>query len=131
MTLQQFLHAVAASSGRTPPRIRLPYAVALLAGHTENLVSSVTGREPRIPLEGVRMSRHKMFVDCSRASRELGFQPTAVEDAIDRAVRWYIENGYTRRPSGRSAAAGEGADGPRRPAGFAATGTDGRAEVDS
>jgi dihydroflavonol-4-reductase len=130
MTLQQFLRVVAASSGRTAPRIRLPYTVALLAGHAENLVSSVTGREPRIPLEGVRMSKHKMFVDCSRASRELGFRPTAVEDAIDRAVGWYLENGYAR-PSGQSLPAGKGASSSKRPTGFAATGTDGRAKVDS
>src|SRR5260370_20169722 len=45
------------------------------------------------------MARHKMFVDCSRAARELGFRPTGVEAAIERAVRWYVENGYVTKHS--------------------------------
>jgi dihydroflavonol-4-reductase len=94
IALKEFLAIVAAATDRTAPRIRLPYIVALAAGHLENLWSSVAGREPRIPLEGVRMARHKMFVDASRATRELGFRPAGIEEAVGRAVRWYIENGY-------------------------------------
>ena len=96
MTLKQMLDAIAAAVGQPAPRIRLPYLAALAAGHAENLFCSITGREPRIPLEGVRMARHKMFVDCSLATRELGLHPTSVEAALQRAARWYIENGYVR-----------------------------------
>jgi len=35
-----------------------------------------------------------MFVDCSRAQRELGFKPGPVSAALERAVRWYESNGY-------------------------------------
>jgi len=94
MTLKDFLVLVARKAGRAAPRMRLPYAVALAAGYTEHFFCSITGREPRIPLEGVRMAKHKMFVDASRAVRELGFRPTGVEAAIERAVHWYISNGY-------------------------------------
>jgi len=102
VTLKEFLDVVAAVTGRHAPRVRLPYAVALAAGYAENLLSSVIGREPRIPLEGVRMAKHKMFVDCSRAARELGFKPASIEGAIDRAVRWYVDNGYVVRSRLRS-----------------------------
>ena len=94
IALKDFLAIIAAATGRTAPRIRLPYAVALAAGHLESFFSSATGREPRIPLEGVRMARHKMYVDPSRAMRELGFRPGGIEAAIGRAVQWYIQNGY-------------------------------------
>lgn len=94
MTLKEILDALAAATHQRKPRVRLPYAFAWLAGNMENLFCSVTGRQPRIPLEGVRMARHKMFVDCSFATRELGFRATSVEAALDRAAHWYIENGY-------------------------------------
>ncbi len=94
VTLKDFLGLVAAASDRRAPRLRIPHAVALAAGYAENLLAYVTRREPRIPLEGVRMARHKMFVDCSRATRELSFQPAGVEAAVSRAVRWYADNGY-------------------------------------
>src|SRR5881396_2499337 len=94
MTLKEVLDGVAAATGQAAPRLRLPYAAALAAGYVENFICSIAGREPRIPLEGVRMARHKMFVDASRAVRELGFRPTGVEAAVGRAVDWYIDNGY-------------------------------------
>ncbi len=94
MTLKEILDALSRATGRHTPRIRLPHAVAMAAGYVENAFSRALGREPLIPLEGVRMARHKMFVDGSKAVRELGYQPGPVEAALERAVRWYEENGY-------------------------------------
>lgn len=94
LTLKEILEVLARITGRPAPRLRLPYVVALAAGYADHLVSRVLGREPQIPLEGVRMARHKMFVDCSRAARELCFTAGPVEQALERAVRWYEENGY-------------------------------------
>ncbi len=100
LTLKQILDALAVITGRRAPRLRLPHAVALAAGYVDQVASFMLRREPRIPLEGVRMSRHKMFVDGSKAERELGFVPGPIEPALERAVRWYEEHGYvaTRRP---------------------------------
>lgn len=94
MTLKQILDVLARIAGRPAPRFRLPLSVAYMAGLADSLVSRVARRAPRIPLEGVRMARHKMFVDCSRAVRELGFQPGSVEAALERAVAWYQQRGY-------------------------------------
>ena len=96
MTLKDILGVLARATGRSAPRVRLPHAVALAAGYADHLVSRVLGREPQIPLEGVRMARHKMWVDCAKAARDLGFQPGSVEAALERAVRWYEANGYVR-----------------------------------
>src|SRR2546428_2082887 len=102
LTLEEVPGLEAAKDGCAAPRMRLPYAVALAAGYTENFICSMIGREPRIPLEGVRMAKHKMFVDGSRAIRELGFRPTGIEAAIGRAVDWHMENGYVVRSRLRS-----------------------------
>ena len=104
MTLKQILDSLATATHRRAPRVKMPYAVALMAGYAENMFCSITGREPRIPLEGVRMSRHKMFVDCSLATRELGFTSGSVDAALERAARWYIDNGYVA-PGGKHQAA--------------------------
>ena len=41
----------------------------------ENLWSiNVAQREPDVPLESVKMSRHKMWFDASKAVRELGLR---------------------------------------------------------
>lgn len=94
MTLKEILDALAAITGRSAPRVRLPHAVALAAGYADEWVARLSGREPRIPVEGVKMSRHRMFVASDKAARELGYHHGPVEKALERAVRWYESNGY-------------------------------------
>lgn len=96
LLLKEILDILARITGLPSPRVRLPHALALAAGHADQVIARVMNRPPRIPLEGVRMARHKMFVDCSRAQHELGFTPGSVEAALERAVTWYQKNLYTR-----------------------------------
>src|SRR5580658_9814047 len=100
MTLKQILDALSAITGRPAPRVRLPHAVALAAGYADQLFSRLTGRRPQIPVEGVKMSRHRMFVESDKAARELGYNPGSVEAALERAVRWYEEHGYIANRAG-------------------------------
>jgi dihydroflavonol-4-reductase len=94
MTLKTVLDILARISGRSAPRVRMPHAVALAAGYVDAGLSRLLGREPQIPLDGVRMARHKMFVNTEKARRELGFAPGPVAAALERAVRWYTGHGY-------------------------------------
>ncbi len=75
MTLKQILDALAQITGRPAPRVKMPHAVALAAGYADQWISRLTGREPQIPVEGVKMSRHRMFVESDKAERELGYKP--------------------------------------------------------
>jgi dihydroflavonol-4-reductase len=102
LTLKQVLDMLARISGRRAPRVRLPHAVALAAGYADTVVSRLLGREPQIPLDGVRMARHRMFVSTEKARRELQFTPGPVAAALERAVQWYGANGFViqnRRPA--------------------------------
>lgn len=101
MTLKEILDALAKITGRPAPRVRLPHFVALAAAHVDQWVSRARGREPRIPVEGVKISRHSMFVDGSKATRELGYRPGPVEAALEQAVDWYQANGYVKAPNRR------------------------------
>jgi dihydroflavonol-4-reductase len=96
MTLKQILDALAKIAKRSAPRVKIPHAVALAAGYADEWFSRLVGREPQIPVEGVKMSRHKMFVASDKAERELGYRPTSVDAALERAVRWYEQHGYIR-----------------------------------
>jgi len=94
LTLKEVLDILAGISGRRAPQWKVPHALAYAAGCVDTAVSRLLGREPQIPLEGVRMARHKMFVDASKAGRELGFTHGPIEAALERAVGWYEANGY-------------------------------------
>jgi dihydroflavonol-4-reductase len=94
LTLKEMLDMLAVISGLRSPRWKFPHALAYVAACVDTVVSGALGREPQIPLEGVRMARHKMFVDATKAARELGFSHGPIEGALERAVRWYEANGY-------------------------------------
>ena len=89
LTLAQILGRLATLTGRKAPAVRLPYAVAYAAGMASTAWANVTGSEPRVPLDGVRMARKKMFVSHQKAARELGFSPVGVDGALARAIEWF------------------------------------------
>jgi dihydroflavonol-4-reductase len=89
LTLAQILGKLAKISGRKAPAIRLPYAVAYCAGACSTAWAGFTGRPPRVPLDGVRMARKKMWVSHQKAERELGFHPGPADAALARAVEWF------------------------------------------
>ena len=94
LTLKALLDMLAGITGLRAPSMKIPHGVALGVAYVESAFSRLIGKEPQIPVEGVKIAQHKMFVDCSRAQRELGFQPGPVAAALERAVRWYRANGY-------------------------------------
>lgn len=107
LTLAEILCCLAALTGKPAPRARMPYGLVLgVARINEFFVGTLLGREPGIPVEGVRMARKKMFFDASKAIRELGLPQTPVEEALDRAVRWFTDHGYVKgvKPALSSAA---------------------------
>ena len=52
-------------------------------------------REPRIPLEGLKVSKNPMYVSCQKAIAELGQPQSSVESALLKAITWFNEHGYT------------------------------------
>lgn len=94
LTLKAMLDTLSAITGLPAPKLKIPHGFALGVAYANTVFSRLIGREPGIPVEGVKIARHMMFVDCSRAQRELGFKAGPVSAALERAVRWYEANGY-------------------------------------
>jgi dihydroflavonol-4-reductase len=94
LTLKQLLDTLSRITGLSAPKLKIPHGLALGVAYANTAFSRLIGREPGIPVEGVKIARHMMFVDCSRAQRELGFTAGPVAAALERAVRWYAVNGY-------------------------------------
>jgi dihydroflavonol-4-reductase len=89
LTLAEILGRLAALAGRKAPTIRMPYALAFAAGVASTGWANLTGAEPRVPLDAVRMAGKKMWVSHEKAGRELGFAPSAVDGALARAIEWF------------------------------------------
>jgi dihydroflavonol-4-reductase len=94
LTLKAMLDILARITGLRAPSLKIPHGLALGVAYANTVFSRLLGREPGIPIEGVKIARHMMFVDSSRAQRELDFKSGPVAAALERAVRWYDANGY-------------------------------------
>ena len=93
MTLRTILEQIAKLVGREPPRIRLPYAAVLPIAYVAEAFAKVSGRSGRVTVEGVRMSRKRMFFSSARAATELGYRWRPPLEAFEDALRWFRERG--------------------------------------
>ena len=99
LSLKEILEMLANLTGLPAPRVQIPYALAWMVGAVDTFVEGrLLGREPSVPLEGVRMARKKMYFEAERAKAELGFRPGSVRAALERAARWFCQNGYAPPP---------------------------------
>ena len=97
MTLKEFLTEVAIIAGQSPPKVRLPQGLVLpIAYLAEGWARLTRSGEPLITVDGVKLSKKKMFFSSERAERELGFRPEPVKEALRNAVNWFQENNYLR-----------------------------------
>ena len=100
VTLKEMFAMLARITGRPAPRVRLPYWLVVGAGYVEQAVSGgLLGREPTIPVEGVRASKKPAWVSSQRAVQELGMPQSPVEGALERAAGWFAAHGYMDSPN--------------------------------
>lgn len=95
LTFKEILDILERITGIKAPKFKIPIWIALGAGYADEFFSGkVLGRRPRIPVAGVKAARKFRHFDCSKAIGELGLPQTPVEEALQKAVKWFRQNGY-------------------------------------
>ncbi|PKB79199.1 MAG: hypothetical protein BZY88_14565 [SAR202 cluster bacterium Io17-Chloro-G9] len=98
VSLKQLFSMLGEITGVRPPRFRVPFWLVTAAGYLDEMVEgNLMGRQPRIPVEGIKVARHPMYVECAKAVAELGLPQSPVEQALVNAVRWFTDFGYLTR----------------------------------
>lgn len=98
LTLKQMFDALAQVTDIPSPTMQVPHWVAETYARLENFWAiNVARREPDVPVESVKMSRHRMWFDSQKAVRELGLPQSPIAEALLRAVVWFKEHGYVTR----------------------------------
>ncbi len=94
MSLIEILSEVARLTGRRPPAFKIPHAAIMAIASGAEAMARLTGREPFATVDGVRMSKKKMFFSSARAVDELGYAPRPARQALTDAIAWFKTNGY-------------------------------------
>ena len=96
VSLAAMLGEIARIVGRKPPRVRLPVAPLFPLAMVAELAGRVTGREPFLTLDALRMSRHHMFYSSAKAEAELGYRARPYAEALGDAIAWFAGAGMIR-----------------------------------
>jgi len=94
--LEHMLRDIAGLVGRRPPRLKLMRGPLYPIAAAAEIIAAMTGREPFLTLDGLRMSRHHMFFTSAKAERELGFNSRPYAEGLRDAVDWFRRAGYLR-----------------------------------
>ncbi|HEY6983651.1 hopanoid-associated sugar epimerase [Reyranella sp.] len=94
LSLQELLTAVASVCGRRAPWLKLPRRPLFPLAFGAEAVARLTGREPLLTVDGLHMSRYRMFFTSAKAERELGYRSRPCVEGIVDALAWFRETGY-------------------------------------
>ncbi len=96
VALRDMLADIAALVGRKPPTVALPRGPLYPLAVAAELAARVTGKEPFLTVDALKMSRHHMFFTSAKAERELGYAARPYREALADAVAWFRSAEYIR-----------------------------------
>ncbi len=94
--LADMLADIARLVGRRPPTVKLPRTMLYPIAYGAELLAGLRGVDPFITMDGLRMARHHMFFDDSKARRELGYVSRPYREGLADAIAWFRTHGYLK-----------------------------------
>ncbi|MGH7123251.1 MAG: hopanoid-associated sugar epimerase, partial [Stellaceae bacterium] len=96
LSLAEMLQRIAAIVGRSPPKVRLPLPVVWPVAAVAEAWGRLTGGEPMVTFDSLRMARKKMYFSAAKAERELGYSARPANEALADAIQWFRAAGMVR-----------------------------------
>ncbi|OGP59285.1 MAG: hypothetical protein A2V67_15595 [Deltaproteobacteria bacterium RBG_13_61_14] len=93
LTYREMFTLIAKVVGVAPPKFRIPYPLALGAGYLLDLAGRLFGFEPDVNSVTARMGYAQHYFTPQKAIAELGMPQSPLEPAVERAYRWFNQQG--------------------------------------
>jgi dihydroflavonol-4-reductase len=94
VSLEIMLADIARLTGRRAPKLKLPRAPLFPLAWGAEIIASISGREPFLTADALRMSRYRMFFSSAKAKRELGYAARPYAKGLEDALAWFGAHGY-------------------------------------
>jgi dihydroflavonol-4-reductase len=91
--LRDLLTLIASVVGRRPPRIKLRHELLWPVAAASEALARLTGIEPMVTRDHLKMARKRMFFSSAKAEAELGYHARPARAAVEDAVAWFRANG--------------------------------------
>lgn len=89
VSLGVMLAEIAARVGRKPPTISIPRRPLFPLAYANEVLARITGKEPFLTVDSLRMAKHHMFFSSAKAEAELGYVARAWAEAVGDAIDWF------------------------------------------
>ena len=86
----EVVRIAAEAAGVPAPTKSIPLALAWTMAVLGSAKARITGTDERMSIGSLRLMRAEAPVDCSKARRELGWQPRPVEESIREAAKFWV-----------------------------------------
>jgi dihydroflavonol-4-reductase len=93
-SLQQMLVVLAELTGKAAPRVKLPVGPLFPLAELAEAFGRLTGKEPFLTKDSLKMARHHMYFTSAKAERELGYVARPYRQALAEAIDWFRQAGY-------------------------------------
>jgi dihydroflavonol-4-reductase len=93
LLLRDMLAAIATLVGRPAPTLALPRAPLYPLAYVAEGVAAMTGKEPLLTRDALKMASHHMFFSSAKAERELGYKARPYGEALADAIAWFRQTG--------------------------------------
>ena len=87
--LGDMLGEIAALTGRKPPTVKLPRGPLFPLAWANEQMARVTGKDPFLTLDSLRMAKHRMFYSSAKAEAQLGYRARPYAEALADAIAWF------------------------------------------
>ncbi len=94
VSLAEMLADIAALAGRRAPKVKLPRAPLFPLAFAAEAAARLTGKEPFLTADALRMSRYRMYFSSAKAERELGYAARPYREGLRDAHAWFKANGF-------------------------------------
>lgn len=94
--LSDYLAEIARQTGRKPPTVKLPIAPLTPVATAAEAWGRLTGREPFVTRDALKMARHHMYFSSARAEAELCYRHRDWREGVADALAWFREHGMIR-----------------------------------
>ena len=94
LALSDILAIIADIVGRPAPKIKLPRAAIYPVAIGMEIAARLTGWEPMVTRDALRMAKKKMYFSTGKAECDLGYRARPAREAIEDAIAWFRAEGY-------------------------------------
>ena len=93
LSLAEILRRIAALTSRKPPSLSIPIPLIWSIALGAEAWGRVSGKEPFVTCDGLRMARKTMYFSSAKAEGALGYRARPAQQALADAVTWFRQAG--------------------------------------